>query len=86
VNPVPVQIDLGARVFYKNKIWVGATYRTKDAIAAMLGYTHKENLTFGYSYDITTSNLKNYNNGTHELIIALRFKAPAAPVAVPPAE
>lgn len=78
VSPTPAQIDLGARIIYKNKVWAGATYRTKDAIVAMVGYTHKDNLTFGYSYDITTSNLKNYSNGTHELIIGLRFKTPAA--------
>lgn len=83
VAPAPIQIDLGARVFYKNKIWVGATYRTKDAISAMVGYTYKDNLTLGYSYDITTSRLKSYTNGTHELIIGLRFKAPALPAPIP---
>jgi type IX secretion system PorP/SprF family membrane protein len=81
VSPVTPQVDLGVRFFYKNKIWLGATYRTKDAIAAMVGYTYKDNLTFGYSYDITTSNLKKYSNGTHELMIGLRFKAPQDPVA-----
>lgn len=85
VSPAPAQIDLGARIFYKNKVWIGSTYRTLDAITAMVGYTHKDNLTFGYSYDITTSNLRNYNNGTHELMIGLRFKAPAVP-AEPKAE
>ena len=79
VSNIPVQFDLGARIFYKNKFWLGTTYRTKDAIAVLLGYSYKDNLTFGYSYDITTSNLKNYSNGTHELIIGLRFKAPVAP-------
>jgi type IX secretion system PorP/SprF family membrane protein len=79
VSPVSPQVDLGARFFYKNKMWLGATYRTKDAIAAMVGYTYKDNLTIGYSYDITTSNLKNYSNGTHELMIGLRFKAPVTP-------
>ncbi|MBI4930929.1 MAG: type IX secretion system membrane protein PorP/SprF [Bacteroidetes bacterium] len=81
VSPVPVQIDGGVRIFYKNKIWIGGTYRTNDAMSAMVGYTYKDNLTFGYSYDITTTNLKNYNNGTHELMIGLRFKAPVTPTA-----
>jgi len=81
VSPVTPQIDLGGRVFYKNKMWLGATYRTKDAISAMVGYTYKDNLTIGYSYDITTTNLKNYSNGTHELMIGFRFKAPAVPPA-----
>ncbi len=81
VNPAPLQIDGGLRIIYKNKIWIGGTYRTKDAMSAMVGYTYKDNLTFGYSYDITTSNLKNYSNGTHELMIGLRFKTPVVPVA-----
>ena len=85
VNPSPAQIDLGARVLYKNKIWVGGTYRTSDAIAAMVGYTYKDNLTFGYAYDVTTSHLKKYSNGTHELIIGLRFKPAPTPV-IPKAE
>jgi type IX secretion system PorP/SprF family membrane protein len=79
VRPVTPQIDLGGRVFYKNKIWLGVTYRTKDAISALVGYTYKDNLTIGYSYDITTTNLKNYSNGTHELMIGFRFKAPTSP-------
>lgn len=83
VSPVPTQIDLGARVLYKKKVWIGGTYRTNDAISIMAGYTYKDNITFGYSYDITTSNLKKYSNGTHELIIGFRFKAPAPPPAAP---
>jgi len=86
VAPTPAQVDLGARVIYKNKAWAGTTFRTKDAMAILVGYTYKENLTFGYSYDVTTSNLKNYNNGTHELMIGLRFKAPTDPVPVPETE
>jgi len=83
VSPVPVQVDGGARIIYKNKVWIGGTYRTSDAMSAMVGYTYKDNLSFGYSYDITTSGLKNYSNGTHELMIALRFKAPAPPPTAP---
>ncbi|MBI3501508.1 MAG: type IX secretion system membrane protein PorP/SprF [Bacteroidetes bacterium] len=81
VSPAPVQIDLGARFFYKNKIWVGGTYRTKDAMSMMVGYMYKENLSFGYSYDITTTALKKYSNGTHELMIGLRFKSTPPPTA-----
>lgn len=83
VSPVPTQIDIGARIFYKNKIWIGGTYRTKDAMSIMVGATFKDNLTFGYSYDITTTGLKNYSNGTHELMIGLRFKAPQPPATAP---
>ncbi|MFH1005544.1 MAG: type IX secretion system membrane protein PorP/SprF [Bacteroidota bacterium] len=82
VKPTPIQMDIGTRIIYKQKIWIGGTYRTKDAISIMAGLTYMENLSFGYAYDIITTNLKNYSSGTHELIIAIRFKTyviPAAP-------
>lgn len=86
VSPTPVQLDAGLRLLYKNKVWLGGTYRTGDAMSVMVGYLHKENLMLGYSYDITTTNLKNYSNATHELMIGMRFKVPAAPSAPKTAE
>lgn len=79
VSPVPIQVDGGIRVFYKNKFWIGGTYRTKDAMSVLVGYIHKDNLIIGYSYDITTTNLKNYSGSTHELMIGFRFKTPQPP-------
>ena len=73
VQAAPVQADLMAKVTYKNQIWMGLAYRTSDAASAMIGYLFRENLVIGYSYDFTTSNLKNYSSGTHELLIGVRF-------------
>ena len=78
VDPVPMDIDLTAMLHYKKVIWVGASYRTSDAIVAMLGGTLSDAFSFGYSSDIATSNLKNYSNGTHEIMLGIQFgrKAP----------
>lgn len=73
VAPVPFQFDGGLRIIYKEKIWVGGSYRHKDAIAMYMGFIYRENLELGYAYDFTTTNLGNYSTGTHELIIAVRF-------------
>ena len=73
VQAAPVQADLMAKATYKNQIWMGLAYRTSDAASAMIGYLFRENLVIGYSYDFTTSNLKNYSSGTHELLIGVRF-------------
>jgi hypothetical protein len=39
----------------------------------MLGYQYKPNeksmLKIGYSYDVTTSRLKNYSSGSHEIML-----------------
>jgi len=71
VTPVPVKVDLTATVRYKDTFWLGGSYRTKDAYCAMIGYWHKQVFQFGYSYDVITSNLRNYSTGTHEVMLAV---------------
>lgn len=71
-------LNLNAEYHTGNKmIWLGVTYRTVDAIAPQLGYQHqfgKNTLRVGYSYDITTSELSNYSNGSHEISVNFCFK------------
>lgn len=73
VAPVPVQFDAGVRVIYKKKVWLGGAYRHLDAITANFGFWYRENLMLSYAYDFTTTNLRNYSTGTHELMIGIRF-------------
>lgn len=85
VDPVPAKIDLTAILRYRENFWLGATYRTKDAMSVMLGLWLKQTFQFGYSYDITTTNLKNYSDGTHEVMLAVTFaKQPPTPAAMAP--
>jgi len=72
--PTEVQIDAGARIIFKKFIWLGGVFRTDDAISAIIGFnTPNDQLSFGYSYDITTTNLSNYSFGTHELMVTAKF-------------
>lgn len=82
VSPVPPKIDLTALVKYRNQVWLGATWRSSDAISVMLGATVKNTFQFGYAYDITTTNLNKYSNGTHEVMLGILFakERPAAKV------
>ncbi|PKP20963.1 MAG: hypothetical protein CVU05_07835 [Bacteroidetes bacterium HGW-Bacteroidetes-21] len=73
VSPAPVQFDLGLKCVYQKTVWAGFSYRTKDAFSFLLGYNHEEQLFFGYSYDVTFTNIKKYSSGTHELLIGARF-------------
>ncbi len=75
-NPTPLKIDAGLRFAYQDKIWIGAAFRTHDAITALVGYEYKKWLMIGYSYDITTTNLRNYSSGSHELMLGLKFIKP----------
>jgi len=71
------QIDINTIVSFKDQFYAGVSYRVGDAIAPMAGY--KWNawsgvMSFGYSYDITTSNLQSYSNGSHEVSLKYCFK------------
>jgi type IX secretion system PorP/SprF family membrane protein len=72
-NPAPIKVDVGARVIYQEQVWLGVGYRHNDALTALVGFMYKNYLMIGYSYDFTTTNLKNYSSGTHELMLGLRF-------------
>lgn len=84
-SPTPVQFDLGARIIYRDKMWIGSAFRYLDAVSAMVGYKLQENIFFAYSYDFTTTNIKKYSTGTHELMIGIKFhKVQPKPVTVAP--
>ena len=81
VTPTPVQFDATVRVLYKDMVWAGVAYRSEDAVGFMLGYTLQQNITFGYSYDMPTSEIKNHTSGSHEVMLGIRFKNRAKKVA-----
>ncbi len=73
VSPAPVQVEGTLKITYKDKVWLSGTYRDKDAITASVGYLINNSFTVAYAHDFTTTNLKNYSDGTHELMIGARF-------------
>jgi type IX secretion system PorP/SprF family membrane protein len=68
------QLDVNLTALYNNKFWGGVSYRVQDAIVAMVGMQVTPNIKFGYAYDITTSEIKNYSGGSHELMLGYCFK------------
>lgn len=73
VKPAPVQVEGTLRLIYQEKVWLAGTYRDKDAITASIGYLINNYFTVAYGFDFTTTNLRNYSNGTHELLVGVRF-------------
>lgn len=66
------QVDVNVTYIFNQKIWAGISYRMQDAIAPMLGYKWK-GAKIGYSYDLTTSKIKGYSAGTHEIMLGYCF-------------
>lgn len=71
----PFQFDLTGNFLIKEKLWLGAMWRSGDSFGFIAQFLFKEKLRVGYAIDFSTNNLKNYNNGTHEIMVSyeLRF-------------
>jgi type IX secretion system PorP/SprF family membrane protein len=69
----PMEADVNCNVLYRERIWFGLGYRTGDAVVGMLEYQINPMLRIGYAYDMTTSQLRNYTNGSHEVMLGLDF-------------
>ncbi|HHG85833.1 MAG TPA: type IX secretion system membrane protein PorP/SprF [Bacteroidetes bacterium] len=69
VENAPAQFDLNAAFLFQKTLWLGAGYRTGDALVFMLEYFTPKGLRFGYSYDMTTTQLNKVNTGSHELML-----------------
>lgn len=70
------QIDFTVRALWKNMIWGGIGYRLQDAIMPLVGVQKEIGpgmIRVGYSFDITTSEIKNYSNGSHEIMVNYCF-------------
>jgi type IX secretion system PorP/SprF family membrane protein len=73
VDPAPPKIDASLVVHYQDMVWLGGSWRSGDAFAVMVGYWLKKSFQFGYSYDLTTTGLQQYAQGTHEVTLGLTF-------------
>ena len=72
VEGAPLQVDVSGNFLINNKFVLGGAYRWDAAFSAMAGFQISEGIFVGYGYDKETTNLANYNSGSHEIF--LRFE------------
>lgn len=70
----PMSMDLNASLVFHKAVSVGLSYRNIDGFVGFLDLKINDNLLFAYSYDITTSDIRHYSNGTHEFLINYRIR------------
>jgi len=73
VPSAPVEVDLNCNFMFFRKFWIGAGYRTGDALIGMLEYNITPQLRAGYAYDFTLTDIADYSNGSHEVMVAFDF-------------
>lgn len=73
VEGAPLQVDVSANFMFYDKFIAGVAYRWSASLSAMLGFQITDGLYLGYGYDRETTNLNNYNSGSHEIFLRYEF-------------
>ncbi|MBW4362184.1 PorP/SprF family type IX secretion system membrane protein [Flavobacterium taihuense] len=69
VEGSPLQVDVSANFMFNEKLTAGLAYRWSAAMSAMVGFQISDGFYVGYSYDFETTELDNYNSGSHEIFL-----------------
>lgn len=69
VQGAPLSVDITANVLLYNRLEAGVAYRLDDAVSGLVNFRVTPELRIGYAYDYTTSNLGDFNNGSHEIMV-----------------
>ena len=71
----PIIADISANFMVREVLTLGAAYRWDDAISALMGLQISPALSIGYAHDWTTTDLRNYTGGTHEIFLRYELKS-----------
>ena len=69
----PLGYDINTNFIFHELVTLGASYRSGDAFLWLFELQLNDKFRFGYAYDMTTSQLNQFSNGTHELMLNYRI-------------
>lgn len=72
-KPAPLAVDANLKLAFKDRIWLGGSYRHNDSFSAMAGFNVSKLINLTYSYDFTTSQLNKISYGSHEIVLGLQL-------------
>ncbi|HEX4887854.1 MAG TPA: type IX secretion system membrane protein PorP/SprF [Luteibaculaceae bacterium] len=72
-NNIKNQLDLNAKLSYRGMLAAGISYRNNESVGVIAEYVHKQVWRFSYAFDYNTNMLQNYQNGSHEIMVAYRI-------------
>lgn len=73
VKGAPLEGDINLTLWIKDIFAIGGQYRTSADIAGMLEIQATPQIRLGYAYDYSTTQLRNFNSGSHEIMLRYEF-------------
>ena len=71
----PIIADLSANFMFDDALRLGLAYRWDDSVSGLIGLQIGPKLMIGYAYDATTTRLRNFNSGTHEIMLRFELRS-----------
>jgi type IX secretion system PorP/SprF family membrane protein len=68
-----ILIDYHIKAYFRENIWFGVSYRDIKSGVAIIGWNFNERLTASYSYEMSLGEFKQFNDGSHDLVLSLRL-------------
>jgi type IX secretion system PorP/SprF family membrane protein len=66
-------IDYSVKADIRERAWVGLTYRDIKAAVLQVGFDFTPVIGAGYSYEMSVGEFKQFNDGSHDLVLSLRI-------------
>ncbi len=73
VNGAPPSVDATANFLLYEKLWLGAMYRWQESLGLLFQYEINNRLRIGYAYDYSITDIGDYSNGSHEIMLGMDF-------------
>lgn len=67
------QFDLNSNVIYRDRFWIGVSYRHKEAVVGLLEFQINDQFRIGYAYDYALNMFRMYSGGSHEIGLQYEF-------------
>ncbi len=73
VAGAPLSLDITAMIDLYKKVELGVSYRIDESVSGIGFFKLAEWFNIGYAYETTTTDVKNYSEGTHEVLLRFKF-------------
>jgi len=83
VQNAPIEFDPNINFLLKEKLWLGASYRSYSDISAIVGYQFNPQFLASLSYDYSLTKIQNYSAGSFEMALSYVFGYKAKKIATP---
>jgi len=68
----PLAVDVNLSALFAERLWLGMTFRTGDSFDIIAQFV-LDRMRIGYAYDYTVTRLRQFNSGSHEIMITIEL-------------